>query len=107
MTIEEVTEYALSLPETTEEPHFERRSFRVRGKIFATAPPEGDALNVMLDEHAVRAAIAEDPRSCEELWWGKKLSGVRVILAGADPALVRSLLHEAWQRKAPGALRRP
>jgi len=99
MTIQEVTEYALSLPEATEEPHFERRSFRVNGKIFATALPEGDTLNVMLDEHHVRVAIAEDPHSCEELWWGKKLSGVRVILADADPALVRKLLDDAWERR--------
>jgi hypothetical protein len=27
---------ALSFPETTEEPHFEKTSFRVRKKIFAT-----------------------------------------------------------------------
>ena len=29
-------EFALSLPETTEEPHFEKTSFRVKKKIFAT-----------------------------------------------------------------------
>jgi len=28
---------AMSLPEVTEEPHFEYTSFRVRGKIFALA----------------------------------------------------------------------
>jgi len=30
---------ALSLPETTEEPHFEKTSFRVKKKIFATYNP--------------------------------------------------------------------
>ncbi len=29
-------EIALSFPETNEEPHFEKPSFRIKGKIFAT-----------------------------------------------------------------------
>ena len=36
---------AMSLPEVTEEPHFEYTSFRVKGKIFATAPPDGANLH--------------------------------------------------------------
>jgi hypothetical protein len=40
----------------------------------------------------------------EELWWGKKLSGARVILARADRALVRELLAESWRAKAPKSL---
>ena len=39
MTLDDVRSFALSLPETTEAPHHERTSFRVRGKIFATALP--------------------------------------------------------------------
>jgi predicted DNA-binding protein (MmcQ/YjbR family) len=31
-------EFALSLPGTSEEPHFDMSSFRVKGKIFATVP---------------------------------------------------------------------
>lgn len=31
-----IRKFALSLPETTEEPHFEKTSFRVKKKIFAT-----------------------------------------------------------------------
>lgn len=36
ITLEFFRELALSLPETTEEPHFEKTSFRVKKKIFAT-----------------------------------------------------------------------
>lgn len=36
VTIETLRDIALSFPETTEEPHFEKTSFRVRKKIFAT-----------------------------------------------------------------------
>lgn len=36
VTLETFRKLALSFPETTEEPHFEKTSFRVKKKIFAT-----------------------------------------------------------------------
>jgi len=36
VSIETVRQLALSFPETDEHPHFERRAFRVKKKIFAT-----------------------------------------------------------------------
>jgi hypothetical protein len=104
MTLDEARRFALALPETSEEPHHERTSFRVRGKIFATALPDGIALNVLLDEPDARAAVHDDPEACEELWWGKQIVGVKVRLAGADQARVEELLTEAWLRRAPKAL---
>jgi hypothetical protein len=101
MTLEQARRLALSLPESTEEPHFELWSFRVRGKIFATAPPDGGHLHVFVDDEAVRAAVRADPKTFEELWWGKKLAGVRVNLQKAKPAAVRELLELSWRRKAP------
>lgn len=41
-------EIALSLPEATEEPHFEKTSFRIRKKIFATAVAEHNRATVKL-----------------------------------------------------------
>jgi hypothetical protein len=38
-------QFALSLPGVTEEPHFDMTSFRVRGKIFVTVPPDGTRLH--------------------------------------------------------------
>ncbi len=101
MTPEEVRRLALALPETTEQPHHDRTSFRVGGKIFATMPADGATLNVMLDEHEARAGADEAPGVVELLWWGRRLSGVRVILSPADPSLVADLLLEAWRRRAP------
>ena len=101
MTLDDARTVALSLPGSTEEPHFERTSFRVGGKIFATAPPEGGPLHVFVDEHAVGVAIGMDPEAFEELHWGKKLAGVSVHLERADPEIVRDLLEESWRRRAP------
>lgn len=104
MNLEEARAVALSLPGSGEAPHFERTSFRVGGKIFATAAPEGGSLNIFVDEHAVGVAVGMDPRAFEELHWGKKLVGVAVGLDRADPQIVRDLLEEAWRRRAPKRL---
>jgi hypothetical protein len=101
LTIDEARSFALSLAGVSEEPHFERTSFRVAGKIFATAPGDGESLNVFVEEESARAAAAEDPRCYELLYWGKRLVGVRVKLAAADHETVIELLEEAWSRRAP------
>jgi hypothetical protein len=104
MDVEEVRRIALSLPETVELPHFESASFRVRGHIFVTLPAAGDRAHLFVGEDEVHATVAERPAWCEELWWGRKLSGVLVHLAEADPVLVNELIVEAWRRKAPKRL---
>jgi hypothetical protein len=99
-----VRKLALAFPEAIEQPHHDMTSFRVRGKIFATVPPEGGLLHVFLPEGEVASYCAEFPLAVEELWWGKKLSGCRVVLRHADRALVREMLAESWRRKAPTSL---
>jgi hypothetical protein len=103
MTEDDVRRLALALPDTTEAPHHQRTSFRVAGKIFATMPPEGDSVNVLLDEEEARAAAEESPDWVELLWWGKQLSGVRVDLAQADADILTELLEDAYRRRAPHA----
>ena len=96
--------FALSLPEATEEPHFEMSSFRVRGKIFATVPPDGAYLHVFVDELETAAAVDQNPAVFEPLRWGDRVRGLRVRLAPAPDARVMELLEEAWRRKAPKRL---
>ncbi|HTU39345.1 MAG TPA: MmcQ/YjbR family DNA-binding protein [Acidimicrobiales bacterium] len=98
---ETVRKAALSLPHAAEAPHHDMTSFRVEGKIFATMPPEGGRLHVFLDPDEVASYCAEFPQSVQELWWGKRLSGCRVVLSKATVALVRELLTESWRRRAP------
>jgi hypothetical protein len=68
-----VRQFALALPGAIEEPHFDMASFRVRGKIFVTAPPDEMHLHVFLDEADVGAYLAEDPAAFEPLLWGRKV----------------------------------
>ena len=108
--LRQAREFALSLPGTSEEPHFDMTSFRVRGKIFATAPADETRLHVFVDESEVAATVAEQagaeqpgaelPRAFEPLLWGQQVRGLRVLLAAASDDRVRELLADAWRRKA-------
>jgi hypothetical protein len=104
VSIDEARAIALSLPEAVEHDHHGRPSFRVRGKIFATLWSE-DRMNVMLDEGGILTAVADAPDVCEEVRWGKRLAAVGVTLSRADATLVRDLLADAWEGKAPSTLR--
>jgi hypothetical protein len=101
--VRDVRALALARPETSEEDHFGRPSFRVRGRIFATVP-DPEHVNVMIDPFDVDGVVKQDPAACEPLMWGKQLRGVRVKLRVASPELVRDLLAAAWRRRAPRAL---
>lgn len=103
VSVDEARSLALSLPETVEQDHHGRPSFRVGGKIFATLWTE-ERLNVMLDEGGVRTALHTAPDASQEVWWGKRLVAVGVTLAYVDPDLLRELLTDAWEQKAPKRL---
>jgi hypothetical protein len=102
VTPNEARALALALPEAVEQDHHGRPSFRVGGKIFATMPPDGDSVNVLLDDEDARAAAEESPDWVELLWWGRRLSGVRVDLTRADADVLGALLEDAYRRRAPG-----
>lgn len=102
---EEARRLALALPEAVEQDHHGRPSFRVGGRIFATLWDEHH-LNVMLDEDGIRTAVHSEPELCAEVWWGKRLSAVRVDLREVDTPMLESLLADAWETKAPKRLLR-
>ena len=104
MNIEQLRTYALSLPGTSEEPHFNYGSFRVKGKIFVTVPPDGKFAHIFLDDEQRDLAVALHPECVEMLTWGKKAVGVRVFFAKAKTAFVHGLVRKAWMRKAPKTL---
>jgi hypothetical protein len=105
MTLSQVREFALSLPEASEEPHFHYTSFRVRGKIFATAPPGGEYLHVFVTDDEREEALAEEPDFLEPLLWGGRVVGLRVLLPAAKPEVINALLAKAWTRRAPKRLK--
>ena len=100
MTLAQVRKHALSLAGSTEEPHFDRTSFRVNGKIFVTARPVESHIHIFVPDEVREPALAMHPEFISKLLWGGKVVGVRVELPKADPGVVRDLVSNAWQSRA-------
>ncbi|HEY0094043.1 MAG TPA: MmcQ/YjbR family DNA-binding protein [Archangium sp.] len=100
MTLEQVRKLALSLPEAEEQAHFDKPSFRVRGKIFATlhVPDKRAVLKLSLEEQD--AFVRMQPDVFAVTPWGHQ-GWTSVELARVDRALFEKLLVEAWRRIAP------
>ena len=99
MTLADARDLAMDLRGSTESPHHRYTSFRVRGRIYATAPVEGGSLHVFVDEEDRERMVRIDPATYQKLGWGKKTVGLRVDLAKAQREEVAALLRAAWQRK--------
>jgi hypothetical protein len=103
VSTEEARALALSLPEAVEHDHHGRPSFRVGGRIFATLWSD-ERMNVMLDEGGILTAVEASPGVCEPVSWGRRLAAVGVALPSVEPDLLRELLLDAWEGKAPRRL---
>ena len=101
--LDEVRKVVLALPDTTEEPHHNFGSFRVRGRIFVTIPPGGELLHIFLPEQQRELALAMDPEFLEPVRWGSKVLGVRANLPSARKATVLSLVRQAYAFKSAQA----
>ena len=100
-----IHKFAMSLPEVSEAPHHHFSSFRVRGKIFVTIPPDEKFLHIFVSELHREQALAMYPEFVEKLFWGGKVVGIKVALATAEAATGKLLVHQAWQYKVPKTLR--
>jgi hypothetical protein len=96
---------AMTLPEVEEKPHFDMPSFRVRGKIFATArlnePKAMLKLPVVLQEamNAEHAGVIEPVPG----YWGR--NGATFIATDkVDKKLFADLVGAAWATVAPKSL---
>ena len=105
MTQDDVRRLALALPETVEAPHFDRASFRVRGKVFATLPPQGDSVVLMLPleiQASIMQAHPSEIRPLPAAWQGR--GSTERLLEGISEAELHGLLASAWRRIAPKSL---
>ena len=100
MTLAQIRKHALSFAGVSEEPHFDRTSFRVNGKIFVTAKPSESQIHVFVPEEVREPALAMHPGIVSKLYWGGKVVGVRVELPMVESGVVRDLVAQAWQSKA-------
>lgn len=98
-------EMALALPEAQEQPHFDKPSFRVRGKIFATLSESDARVTLKLapaDQMALNTLYGDAIRAVEG-YWGQQ--GWTVIeLDRIASGQLQQLLLQSWRQVAPKRL---
>jgi hypothetical protein len=94
---------ALSLPEASETPHFERASFRVGKKIFATMTAAGDEAMVRVaPRQKLYALLKEQPDVFFSYGgWTERNGSLGVRLGKVDAAEMRALVVDSWRYVAP------
>jgi len=104
-TFVDVRRLALGLPETEERLTWETDiTFRVRDKIFAIGGEGADRVSIKAGLETQAELIEMDPQTFAKSAYVGRFGWVTVDLARVDPALLESLLREAWRRTAPKRL---
>jgi hypothetical protein len=105
MTQDDIRAMALMLPEAVEQPHFDRASFRVRGKIFATLPPGGELVVLRLPELVKESLVQADPDAIIPLPGAWDRGGwTQVLIGRMDAEKLSDLVRLAWRGVAPKKL---
>lgn len=96
---------ALALPETTEEPHFEKISFRVKNKIFATYDAKHNMASIKLSpvEQNIFTAADNSGMYPVDNKWGKQ-GWTLVELNKVNKAVFKDALTLAYCQVAPKRL---
>jgi len=105
VSIETVRKLALDFDEAEELPHFEKNSFRIRKKIFATLDMEKNRACVKLSEIDQSVFSAFDPSVIYPIpnKWGK-LGWTFIELKKVRKDMFKDALTQAYCEVAPKAL---
>lgn len=97
---------AMKLPEAHEEPHFERTSFRVGKKIFATMTNDAaEAMVRVSPRQKLYALLKEHPEVFFSYGgWTERNGSLGIRLPQADPEMLKPLVLESWRHIAPKRL---
>lgn len=103
--IEIIKDLIFTFPEVTETPHFEKTSFRVRGKIFATCDESGIIATLKLSEsdQDVFGLIDKEAIHPVPNKWGKQ-GWTRFYLEKIGDAVLYDALKCAYCEVAPKKL---
>ena len=105
INIESFRQLALSFPETSEQPHFEKTSFRVGKKIFATHDTQNDQACVKLSEidQSVFSSLDNSVFFAVPNKWGNQ-GWTIVDLKKVRKSMFTEALTKAYCEVAPGKL---
>lgn len=97
--------YVMSLPEVTEEPHFEKKSYRVKKKIVATIATDEEFFVVKLTPLQQTLFCKWDESACHPIpnKWG--LQGwTRVYFKKVDEDFLKDIVKTSYSNVAPKKL---
>ncbi len=94
---------ALTLPDAVEVAHFKSPSFRVAGKIFATASPEKNRATLKLDRDMQTMLFDLRPEVFTPAVWGR-LIWTYVELDRIEDGELEALVTRSWRLVAPKQL---
>lgn len=105
ITTDALRKLALSFPEATEEPHFEKSSFRVKKRIFATVDEKGKTATLKLSENDQEIFSSAVPDAIYPVnnKWGKQ-GWTLIELERVDEELFAEMLVAAYCQVAPKKL---
>jgi hypothetical protein len=104
-TFDDVRSLALALPEAEERVTWETDiTFRVRDKIFAIGGEGADRVSIKASLETQAELIDLDPETFASSAYVGRFGWVTVDLDRVDPAVLASLIREAWRRSAPKRL---
>jgi hypothetical protein len=105
MTFDDVRAFALALPEAEERVTWETDiTFRVRDRIFAVGGDGATHVSVKASLETQAELLEMDPATFAKSAYVGRFGWITVDLERVDPALLESLLREAWRRTAPKRL---
>ena len=105
VTVAEVRKLALSFPETDEHPHFDRKAFRVKKKIFATLDEKRKRVMVKLTVTDQSVFCSFDHSIIYPVPGGWGLKGATYIeLVSIKKTMLKDALTVAWCTTAPPKL---
>ena len=105
MTLDDVRRLALALPETEERVTWDTDiTFRVRDKIFAIGGEGSTGVSIKASLETQAELLEMDPQTFAKSAYVGRFGWVTVDLERVDPALLDSLIREAWRRTAPKKL---
>lgn len=105
VTVAEARKFALSFPETDEHPHFERKAFRVKKKIFATLSEKDMNMSLKLspEEQSVFCSYNKEVMYPAPGGWGR-MGFTLVNLKKVRKTMFKDAMTVAYCGTAPAKL---
>lgn len=104
VTLAQIRELAMALPEVQEKPAWGTPGFYVANKLFARAREDGLTLSISFPKEERAAYIAADPKTFPDIPHFREYDSLAINIQRIKKAELGELLRRAWLLRAPKRL---